>query len=77
MTKQEMVRLNVEVPKDLWRRAKQRALDTDKDLRTVVIELLERGLKPRTSSGYSKDHSVRQLNPEEAKAMQARKESKR
>jgi hypothetical protein len=25
----------------LWRRAKQRALDTDRDLRTVVIEALE------------------------------------
>jgi hypothetical protein len=37
----QRIRLNVEVTKDLWRRAKLRALDTDKDLRDVVIEALE------------------------------------
>ncbi len=34
-------RLNVDVPEALWRRAKQRALDTDRDLRRVVTEALE------------------------------------
>jgi hypothetical protein len=40
----DKAKLTVEVPKDLWRRAKQRALDTDRDLRTVVIEALEAAL---------------------------------
>jgi hypothetical protein len=41
---EDLTRITVDVPKDLWRRAKQRALDTDKDLRTVVIEALEAAL---------------------------------
>ncbi len=44
MPEKDLVRLNVDVSKDLWRRAKQRALDTDKDLRTVVIDALEAAL---------------------------------
>ena len=44
MSKEGLVRLNVDVPKELWRRAKQRALDLDTDLRTVVIEALEAAL---------------------------------
>ncbi len=45
----EKVKLTVEVPKTLWRAAKQRALDTDRDLRDVVIEALEAalGVKPK------------------------------
>ncbi len=41
MVGEGLARLNVEIPKDLLRKCKQRALDTDKDLRTVVIEALE------------------------------------
>jgi len=44
MENEEKIRLTVEIPKELWRRAKQRALDTDRDLRTVVIEALEAAL---------------------------------
>jgi hypothetical protein len=44
MGNEEKIRLTVEIPKELWRRAKQRALDTDRDLRTVVIEALEAAL---------------------------------
>ncbi len=44
MGNEEIVRLTVEIPKELWRRAKQRALDTDRNLRTVVIDALEAAL---------------------------------
>ncbi len=45
------MRLTVDVPRELWRRAKQRALDTDKDLRTVVIEALEAALGSKAKKG--------------------------
>ena len=42
------VKLTVEIPKELWRRAKVRAAETDRDLRSVVIEALEAALgKPK------------------------------
>lgn len=44
------VKLTVEIPRELWRRAKVRAAETDRDLRSVVIEALEQALgtaKPR------------------------------
>ena len=49
MSAKELIRLNVEVPRDLWRKAKIRAAETDKDLRELVIEALETYLsgKPR------------------------------
>lgn len=47
----EKIRLNVEISKELWRRAKQRALDSDKDLRTVVIEALEAWLSKGPKKG--------------------------
>ncbi len=47
---EERIRLAVEIPKALWKRAKQRALDTDRDLRTVVIEALEAALAPERGS---------------------------
>jgi len=46
MEKPAMARLNVEVPKDLHRRAKLRAVETDRDLREIVIEALEAALEP-------------------------------
>jgi hypothetical protein len=46
------VRLNVEVPRDLWRRAKVRAAETDRELRELVIEALEQYLTaPRAKKG--------------------------
>jgi hypothetical protein len=51
MANDEKVRLTVEIPKALWRRAKQRALDTDRDLRQVVIEALEGALGAETKKG--------------------------
>ena len=42
------VKLTVEIPKELWRRAKVRAAETDRELRSVVIEALEAALgKPK------------------------------
>ncbi len=38
---EDKVKLTVEIPRDLWRRAKVRAAETDRDLRSVVIEALE------------------------------------
>jgi hypothetical protein len=51
LSKEGLVRLNVDVPKELWRRAKQRALDLDTDLRTVVIEALEATLSRPSKKG--------------------------
>lgn len=52
MPADDVVRLNVEVPRELWRRAKVRAAETDRDLRQVVIEALEATLgKPSKKGG--------------------------
>jgi len=40
MTGTDLVRLNVEIPRDLWKRAKMFALEHDSDLRTLVIAAL-------------------------------------
>jgi len=37
---EEKVKLTVEIPRDLWRRARVRAAESDSDLRTVVISAL-------------------------------------
>lgn len=47
----EMQKLTVEVPKDLWRRAKVRAAESDTDLRSVVIAALERFLAEKPKGG--------------------------
>jgi hypothetical protein len=39
--KAELIRLNVDVPRELHKRAKRRALDDDTDLRSVVIAAIE------------------------------------
>lgn len=52
MADNEKAKLTVEVPKELWRRAKMRAVETDRDLRDVVIEALEVALgKPPKKGG--------------------------
>ncbi|MBM3779896.1 MAG: hypothetical protein FJW23_16950 [Acidimicrobiia bacterium] len=40
----KQVKTTVELPADLWRAAKIRAMDDQTDLRTVVIEALRRHL---------------------------------
>lgn len=51
--REERIKLTVEIPRDLWRRAKVRAAETDTDLRSVVIEALERLLAERRKGGKS------------------------
>lgn len=51
MVHKDLARLNVEIPKDLLKQAKQRALDTDKDLRTVVIDALQAALGKQPKRG--------------------------
>ena len=46
----DKAKLTVEIPRSLWKAAKQRALDTDKDLKTVVIEALEAALSKKGGS---------------------------
>jgi hypothetical protein len=48
---QEKVKLTVEIPRELWRRAKVRAAETDSDLRSVVIAALELMLGARPKKG--------------------------
>ena len=51
MAKADLIRLNVEVPRELWRRVKIRAAETDRDLRQVVIDALEAALGPKAKKG--------------------------
>jgi hypothetical protein len=51
MAKDDLIRLNVEVPRELWRRAKIRAAETDRDLRQVVIDALEAVLGGKSKKG--------------------------
>jgi hypothetical protein len=57
MTKEpkgDTTKLTVEVPVDLWRRAKMRAIDERSDLRRIVIAALEGYLKVRALRRESK-----------------------
>ena len=47
LVKGDKVKLTVEIPRDLWRRARVKAAETDTDLRTVVIRALDEHLGPR------------------------------
>ncbi len=47
----EKAKLTVEIPRDLWRRAKIRAAETDTDLRSVVIAALEAFLAAKRKKG--------------------------
>jgi hypothetical protein len=51
MADKDLIRLNVEVPRELWRKAKIRAAETDKDLRELVIEALENYLGTKSKKG--------------------------
>lgn len=51
MGDEDLIRLNVEVPKELWRRAKIRAAENDLDLRQIVIEALELYLGGKPKKG--------------------------
>ena len=42
-----MVKTTVDLPEELWRRAKIRAMDERTDLRAVIIAALAGHLKPR------------------------------
>ena len=55
MIEEPRARLNVEIPKELHKRAKQRALDRDTDLRTIVIEALEQYLNGKPKKGGKRD----------------------
>jgi hypothetical protein len=45
------VKTTVELPEELWRAAKIRAMDERGDLRTVLIRALELYLKPQDAKG--------------------------
>jgi hypothetical protein len=51
VVEKDLIRLNVEIPRELWRRAKVRAAETDKDLRELVMEALENHLAGKTKKG--------------------------
>jgi hypothetical protein len=46
-TERTTVKTTVDLPEDLWRRAKMRALDERTDLRSVMIAALDAYLKTR------------------------------
>lgn len=45
------IRTSVEIPEELWERARQRALDERSDLRRLIIEGLELRLKRAVKKG--------------------------
>jgi hypothetical protein len=47
MEEEELVQVTVRIPRSLWRRAKVRAAEEERDLRDLVMEGLERCLAPR------------------------------
>jgi hypothetical protein len=53
MPDKNRIRLNVEIPRELWRLAKIRAAETEKDLRELVIMALENflGAKSKKKGG--------------------------
>jgi hypothetical protein len=53
------VKMTVEVPIEVWKRAKVRAIDEQSDLRSVVIAALESYLKTRPSRGPRAGRVVR------------------
>ena len=55
MADEGRVRFTVELPRDLWRRARMRAAETDRDLRDVVIEALETLLGAKPKKGGKRD----------------------
>ena len=46
-----MVRTTLELPEDLWRAAKMKALEDRSDLRTVIMAALERYLREQAKRG--------------------------
>lgn len=50
MGDEDLVRLNVEIPRDLWKRAKMFAVEHDSDLRTLVIAALTEVIPPDRGS---------------------------
>ena len=55
----ETTKLTVEIPVELWKRAKVRAIDEQSDLRTVVIAALDAHLTKRPSRGPRAGRVVR------------------
>lgn len=54
---EDLVQVTVRIPRSLWKRAKLRAVEEDRDLRDVVMESLERYLaekKSKKGGGYGK-----------------------
>ncbi len=48
---ERLVKTTVDLPQDLWRAAKIRAMDERKDLRSVIIEALEGHLTVKPKKG--------------------------
>jgi hypothetical protein len=61
MEEDERIKLTVEIPRELWRRAKIRAAEMETDLRSVVMDALLAYLAP--------DARLRAARPEEIKGV--------
>ena len=51
MEKEELVQVTVRIPRSLWKRAKVRAAEQERDLRDLVMEGLERCLGEKLKKG--------------------------
>ena len=51
---EDLVQVTVRIPRALWKRAKVRAVEEERDLRDVVMESLERYLGEKPKKGGSR-----------------------
>jgi hypothetical protein len=49
------IKTTVEIPENLWRAAKHRALDDNSDLRGVIVTALEKHLRAKAKEPKSRD----------------------
>jgi hypothetical protein len=48
---EDLVQLTVRIPRSLWKRAKLRAVEEERDLREIVMESLEAYLRTKPKKG--------------------------
>jgi len=58
-TEARKVRTTIELPEDLWRRARHRMVDDDTDLRGVIIAALTNYLDESATAGRKGKHHAR------------------
>jgi hypothetical protein len=56
---EDLVQVTVRIPRSLWKRAKLRAVEEERDLREIVMESMERYLAEKKSKKGGGTHGIR------------------